>query len=145
MARRRSRAPKCVVSLGKVCKGPLHLRKERNKSLVEWEKWLKETRFGVDLVSNSSFLNGDVGITGLVILNFGLQIIVSPLVYSALPSSSIVLPRYILWCALLLCRYYVYPSLNISRSSLHIFCELDCLLREISFNLLIPVRPVLTG
>jgi hypothetical protein len=81
MARRRSRAPKYVVSLGKVCKGPLHLRKERNKSLVEWEKWLKETQFGVDLVSNSSFLNRDVGITGLVILNFGLQIILSPLVY----------------------------------------------------------------
>jgi hypothetical protein len=61
---------------------------------------------------------------------------------SALPSSFIVLPRYILWCALLLCRYCVYPSLNISRSSLHILCELDCLLREISLNLLIPVRPV---
>jgi hypothetical protein len=56
-----------------------------------------------------------------------------------LPSSSIVLSRYILWCALLLCRYCVYPSLNISRSSLHIFCELDCLLREISLNSLIPV------
>jgi hypothetical protein len=32
-------------------------------------------------VSNSSFLNGDVGIIGLVIPNFGQQIIVSPLVY----------------------------------------------------------------
>jgi hypothetical protein len=52
----------------------------------------------------------------------------------ALPSSSIVLPRYILWCALLLSRYYVYPSLNVSRSSLHIFCGLDCLVREISLN-----------
>jgi hypothetical protein len=61
---------------------------------------------------------------------------------SALPSSFIVLPRYILWCALLLSRYYVYPSLNISRSSLHIFCELDCLLRKISLNSLIPIRPV---
>jgi hypothetical protein len=61
---------------------------------------------------------------------------------STLPSSSIVLPRYILWCAILLSRYYVYPSLNISRSSLHIFCELDCLLRKISLNLLIPVTPV---
>jgi hypothetical protein len=47
---------------------------------VEWEKWLKKTRLGVDFVSNSSFLNGDVGITGLVILNLGQQIIVSPLV-----------------------------------------------------------------
>jgi hypothetical protein len=69
------------VSLGKVCEGLLHLRKERSKSLVEWRKWLKETRLGVDLVSNSSFLNGDVGITGLVILNFGKQIIVSLLIY----------------------------------------------------------------
>jgi hypothetical protein len=32
-------------------------------------------------VSNSSFLNGDVGITELVILNFSQQIIVSPLIY----------------------------------------------------------------
>jgi hypothetical protein len=71
MARHRPRALKCVVSLRKVCEGPLHLRKERNKSLVEWEKWLKETRLGVGLVSNSSFLNGDVGITGLVIPKFG--------------------------------------------------------------------------
>jgi hypothetical protein len=61
---------------------------------------------------------------------------------SALPSSSIVLLRYILWCALLLSRYYVYPFLNIFRSSLHIFCELDCLLRKISLNSLIPVRLV---
>jgi hypothetical protein len=36
---------------------------------------------GVGLVSNSSFLNRDVGITWLVILNFGKQIIVSPLLY----------------------------------------------------------------
>jgi hypothetical protein len=61
---------------------------------------------------------------------------------SALPSSSIVLLRYILWCALLLSRYFVYPSLNISSSSLHIFCELDCLLRKINLNSLIPVRPI---
>jgi hypothetical protein len=59
------------VSLRKVCKGLLHLRKEKSKSLVEWGKWLKETRLEVDLVSNSYFLNGDVGITGLVIPNFG--------------------------------------------------------------------------
>jgi hypothetical protein len=61
---------------------------------------------------------------------------------SALFSSSIVLLHYISWCALLLSRYCVYPSLNISRSSLHIFYELDCLLREISLNSL---RPVLTN
>jgi hypothetical protein len=71
MARHRPRALKCVVSLRKVCEGSLRLRKERNKSLVEWEKWLKETQLGVGLVSNSSFLNGDVGITGLVIPKFG--------------------------------------------------------------------------
>jgi hypothetical protein len=71
MARHCPRAPKRVVSLEKVCEGPLHLWKERIKSLVEWEKWLKKTRLGVGLVSNSSFLNGDVGIVGLVIPNFG--------------------------------------------------------------------------
>jgi hypothetical protein len=81
MARRHSRAPNRVVSLGKVCEGPLCLRKEKSKSLVEWGKWLKETRLGVGLVSNSSFLNRDVGITGLMIPNFGQQIIMSPLVF----------------------------------------------------------------
>jgi hypothetical protein len=45
---------------------------------VDHEKWMKETRLGVALMSNSIFLNGDVGITGLVILNFGKQIIVYP-------------------------------------------------------------------
>jgi hypothetical protein len=81
MARHRPRAPKRVVSLEKVCEGLLHLRKERSKSLVEWGKWLKETRLGVVLVSNSSLLNGDVGITELVIPNFSKQIIVSLLIY----------------------------------------------------------------
>jgi hypothetical protein len=81
MARRRPRAPKHVVSLRKVCEGSLRLWKERSKSLVEWKKWLKETRLGVGLVRNSSFLNGDVGITGLMIPNFSQQIIVSHLVY----------------------------------------------------------------
>jgi hypothetical protein len=81
MARHYPRASKCVVWLGKVCEGPLRLRKERSKSLVEWEKWLKETRLGVGLASNSSFLNGDIGIMGLVIPNFGKQIIVAPLIY----------------------------------------------------------------
>jgi hypothetical protein len=75
-----TRASKCVVSLGKVCKGRLHLRKERSK-LVDRGKWLKETQLGVGVVSNSSFLNEDVRITELVILNFGKQIIVSPLFY----------------------------------------------------------------
>jgi hypothetical protein len=69
------------VSIGKVCEGPLRLRKEGSNNLVEWGKWLKETQLGVGLVSNSNFLNGDVGITGLVIWNFGKQIIVSVLIY----------------------------------------------------------------
>jgi hypothetical protein len=76
MARCRLGASKCVVSLGKVCEGWLHLRKERSK-LVDREKRLKETQLAVGLVSNSSFLNGDVGITGLVIPNFSKQIIVT--------------------------------------------------------------------
>jgi hypothetical protein len=41
---------------------------------------VKKTRLGVSLVSNSSFLNGDVGIMWLMIPNFSKQIIVSPLV-----------------------------------------------------------------
>jgi hypothetical protein len=61
-------------------------------------KWLKETRLGVSLLNNSSFLNGDVGIMDLVILNFSKQIIVSLSLSlpSILLSSSIVLPHYIL-------------------------------------------------
>jgi hypothetical protein len=54
---------------------------EGKNKLVVREKWLKETRLKVGLVSNSILLNGDVGITGLVIPNFGKQIIVSLLVY----------------------------------------------------------------
>jgi hypothetical protein len=53
---------------------------------VDWEKRLEETRLVVGLVSNSSFLNGDVEIMGLVILNFSKQIIMS--------SSSVYLPLY---------------------------------------------------
>jgi hypothetical protein len=70
MARSHPIAPKCVVSLVKVCEGRLFLRKERSK-LVDRGKWLEETLHGVGLVSNASFLNGDVGIMGLVIPNFG--------------------------------------------------------------------------
>jgi hypothetical protein len=69
MARHRLRAPKRVVSFEKVCEGRLRLRKKIK--LVDQRKWLKETRLRVGLMSNSSFLNEDVGITGLVILNFG--------------------------------------------------------------------------
>jgi hypothetical protein len=70
MASYRPRASKSVVSVGKVCEGRLRLEKKRSK-LVDQGKWLRETRLGVGLVSNLSFLNRDVGITGLVILNFG--------------------------------------------------------------------------
>jgi hypothetical protein len=96
MGRRRPRASKRVLSLGKVFEDWLCLRKERNK-LVDWGMWLKETRLRVSLMSNSSFLNRHVGIIGLMILNFGKQIIVS-LSYlpSVLLSSSNVLLHYIL-------------------------------------------------
>jgi hypothetical protein len=80
MARYHPRAPKHVMSLEKVYEGRLHLRKKRSK-LVDRGKWLKETQLRVGLVSNSSFLNRDIGITGLVILNFSKQIIVSYLIY----------------------------------------------------------------
>jgi hypothetical protein len=114
MARHRPRAPKCVVSLGKVCEGPLHLQKERTKSLVEWGKWLKETRLGVGLVSNSSFLNGDVGITGLMILNFGKQIIVSLLIYFPLYLLVLLCFR-VIFCGVLYCLVdIVYIRLCIS-------------------------------
>jgi hypothetical protein len=101
MARRRPRAPKHVVSLGKVCEGRLCLWKERSK-LVDQGKWLKETRLRVGLVSNSSFLNGDIGITRLVILNFGKQIIMSHLV--DFPLSLLVLLCFrIISCGVLYC------------------------------------------
>jgi hypothetical protein len=80
MARHCLRDPKHVVSVGKVCKGWLRLQKERIK-LVDRGKWLKEARLRVGLVRNSIFLNGYVVITSLVILNFGKEIIVSPLFY----------------------------------------------------------------
>jgi hypothetical protein len=76
MARHCPRAPKHMVSLGKVCEGRLFLQKERSK-LVDQRKWLKETRLGVGLMSNSSLLNRDIGVPGLVIPIFGKQIIVS--------------------------------------------------------------------
>jgi hypothetical protein len=59
MARHHSRAPKRVVSLGKVCEDRLHIQKEKRK-LVDWGKWLKDARLGVGLMRNSSFLNGDI-------------------------------------------------------------------------------------
>jgi hypothetical protein len=73
MVRHLSSARKHVVSLEKVCEVWLCLRKQRSK-LVDQGKWLKKTRLGVSIVSNSSFLNGDV-----VIPIFVKQIIVSSL------------------------------------------------------------------
>jgi hypothetical protein len=110
------------VTLEKVCEGRLCLHKERSK-LVDRRKWLKETRLRVGFVSNSIFLNGNVGITWLAILNFGKQIIVSlSLIYLPLYSLVIfVLSCYILLCASLLGRYCVYLSLCISISSLNIY------------------------
>jgi hypothetical protein len=80
MVRYCPRAPEHVVSLEKVCEYRFHLRKERSK-LVDQGKLLKEIRLGVSLVSNSSLLNEDVGITWLMILNFSKQIIMSLLIY----------------------------------------------------------------
>jgi hypothetical protein len=102
MARCHPRAPKCVVSLGKVCEGLLHLRKERSKSLVEWGKWLKETWVGVGLMSNLNFLNRDIGTTRLVIPNFGQQIVVSPLVYFPL-YLLVLLCFHVISCGVLYC------------------------------------------
>jgi hypothetical protein len=102
MSRRCPRSSKRVVSLGKVCEGLLRLWKEISKSSVEWRKWLKETRLGVGIVSNSRFLNEDVGITGLVILMFSQQIIVSPLVYFPL-YLLVLLCFHIISCGVLYC------------------------------------------
>jgi hypothetical protein len=78
-------------------------------------KWLKEIWLGVGLVSNSSFLNGDVGITGLVILDFGKQIIVSPSVY--LPLYFLVLLCFlVISCDVLYCLVdivYVYLLISL--------------------------------
>jgi hypothetical protein len=67
---------------------------------------VEETRLGVGLVSNSSFLNGVIGITGLVILNFGKQIIVSPLFY---------FPPYllVLFCFYVICCYVLHCLIDI--------------------------------
>jgi hypothetical protein len=115
MARHHPRVFKHVVSLRKVYEGVLHLRKKISK-LVDRRKQLKETRLGVGFVSNSNFLSGDVGITGLVIQNFGKQIIVS--------SSSIYLLLYflvqlcfcVIHCDVLYCLVdivYIYLSISL--------------------------------
>jgi hypothetical protein len=72
-------------------------------------------------VSNSSFLNGDVGITGLMILNFSKQIIVSP---------SLVCVSY---CSLLLfcASTYCCSVLVFEEDIVYIFC---CLSLEVHCN-----------
>jgi hypothetical protein len=84
-------------------------------------------------LSNSIFLNGDVEITGLMILNFGKQIIMSHLIY------------FLLYLIILLCFHVIscgmlyYLTVNISRNTLHILFELDWLLKKIYLNLCIPI------
>jgi hypothetical protein len=82
-----------------------------------------------------TFLNGDVGIMRLVILNFDKQIIMSLLIYFLL-YLLVLLCFHIISCDVFHCLVdIVYINLSISRSTLHIFYELDCLLREISLDL----------
>jgi hypothetical protein len=78
MARHHSRAPKRVVSLGKVCEDRLHIQKEKKKvsgsgKVVErclaWSWPYEELK-----LPQWRHMNHGVG---LVILNFGKQIIVS--------------------------------------------------------------------
>jgi hypothetical protein len=65
-------------------------------------------------VSNLSFLNGDVGITGLVIPNFGQQDIVSPLVYFPLYLLVLLCFR-VISCGVICCLVdIVYIHLSIS-------------------------------
>jgi hypothetical protein len=121
MARHRPRASKRVVSLEKVCEGWFHLRKERSKLVVR-RKWLKETRLRVGLVSNLSFLNGDVRIMRLVIPNFGKQIFVSLLIYFPL-YLLVLLCFHIISCDVLHCLVdIVYIYLCVSLEVHCIYC-----------------------
>jgi hypothetical protein len=104
---------------------------------------LKEIQLRVGLVSNSNFLNTDVGITGLVISIFNKQINVSPLIYFPLYFLILLCFRQIS-CDVLHCLVdIVYINLCVS---LEVHCiyfyEIDYLLREISLNSLILLRPV---
>jgi hypothetical protein len=116
MVRRRPRSPKRVVNLEKVCECRLHLQKKRIK-LVDWEKWLKETQLEVGLVSNSSFLNGDIKIMWLVILNFDKQIIVSKLfyflIYLLVLLCFCIISYYVLHCLLDIVYIYLCVSLEV--------------------------------
>jgi hypothetical protein len=75
--------------------------------------------FGVGLISNSIFLNGDVEIMGLVISNFDKQIIVSLLIYFLL-YLLVLLCFHIISCDALHCLVdivYIYLCL-----SLELYC-----------------------
>jgi hypothetical protein len=103
-----------VVSLRKVCEARLHLQKERSK-LEDQRKWLKETWLGVGLVSNSSFLNEDVGITVLMIPNLGKQIIVGLLIYFLL-YLLVLLCFHVISCDVIHCLVvivYIYPCVSL--------------------------------
>jgi hypothetical protein len=63
MARCRPRAPKIVVSHGKVCEGPFHLHKEKTRASELRKVIERDPALSWLLVDNSSYLNGDVGIT----------------------------------------------------------------------------------
>jgi hypothetical protein len=116
MVRRRPRSLKRVVNLEKVCECRLHLQKKRIK-LVDWEKWLNETQLEVGLVSNSSFLNGDIKIMWLVILNFDKQIIVSKLfyflIYLLVLLCFCIISYYVLHCLLDIVYIYLCVSLEV--------------------------------
>jgi hypothetical protein len=80
---------------------------------------------------------------GLVFLNFGKQIIVSPLAYH--PLYFLVLLYFCqISCDVLDClidNVYIYLYVPLEVHCIY-FCELDCLLREISLNSLILADPI---
>jgi hypothetical protein len=100
------------VSLGKVCEGLLRLQKERSK-LMDQGKLLKETRLGVGLVSNSIFLNGDIGIMGLVLPNFGKKIIMSSTSVYLLLYFLVQLCLCVIHCDVLCCLVYIGLSMSL--------------------------------
>jgi hypothetical protein len=62
MGRHRPKAPKDVVSRGKVCESLLHLRKERSRASEVRKAVERDLAWSSHLVGNSSYHNGDVGI-----------------------------------------------------------------------------------
>jgi hypothetical protein len=64
MARHCPSAPKVVVSRGKVCEGLLYLRKEKVRASEVRKAVERDLAWSWHLVGDSSYLDGDVGITG---------------------------------------------------------------------------------